>query len=543
MTHTCDECSQNLIMPDPVSLIGFSLGAISFVIGQISALEARGRDFLECRCRLQAYSSQLKGCLIDLEDWNSVWGPKYYTKKEYPRVWSEEGSRRVTSSLGRIGNLAKKIERAVDRPHVNSAKDQNDDQTHHWKVLLTRLRQPGFDGIAELARAHLQTKKTAFKDPQDVNAIKKIAFALYRNQKLLERITRLEKEIQSLKKISFDEYKSFHGDTSSHPSKPEEVQETIRSTEFIRKLLSFTKDLYEQRAAKDLWDPWALEIEPPPQGEVNARPWEEGSVAMNFTVVERDAGHGSNPKRVCLNFSSDSPIYEQTSAQAVLDRISGEDNDLRPDCMKHLEAAKLRSFPFKSLIKDNQLKGEMIYKSWAEDRCRLMLGFAHWMVLLWGVRWTSPPCSCGIRFETTHDSTRHHTFTADDQHTCDINSLSPPRLLLIGLVLAELILVTPLRVTCSWELGNTGTDSGQCFPHYQYEEWVGPHQADDWKPIGRTTLLKKVQDKTSYKFKETVKFCLDDRSTALQNEVRPGHILRLQDHIVNPYVAGCSEWQ
>lgn len=526
-------------MPEPISLIGFSLGAISFLLGQVSALEAKGRAFFECHARMRSYASQLKGCLIDFEDWKHVWGRQYYTKFEYTNIWSEDGYQCVTRSYNGVVELAEKIAKQFDTLRVDDGNEYDIQQINRWKSLW-RWREPG-RRTEDLDLARLPIDDAALSQVvigrQNTTVFGKFAFSLYRDQKFSERIRRLESLLQDLKKISFDEYKSRHGNISSAPQEPEAVQETVNSSKFLQDLSIFADQIYRLRERDNAWDSWALEIEPPIDNdgdETVMTPWDVGPIAIGFTMLKKNVGHDSSFKTISVHFNSEISMNINRAAETVVGRISGPESEPLPSYVEQLQPANGRSLSLKCLMKEGWLKDDMVYKSWAEDRLRLIYGFAHWMVLLWGVQWTLPPCSCGIRFETVATSLRRHTYTTGEHYQCIAESLSQQRLLLIGLVLAELTLATPLRVISHQDPRNTCEDSEMYFPSYDYEEWESYNGGGRWKSLSRDSLLKMVQDKSSYRFKEAVKFCLDNRTMAFQDGLKYNHVIRLHDHIVKP---------
>ncbi|KAB8199099.1 hypothetical protein BDV34DRAFT_207444, partial [Aspergillus parasiticus] len=525
------------IMPEPISLIGFSLGAISFLLGQVSALESKGRAFFECHARMRSYASQLKGCLIDFEDWKHVWGPQYYTKSEYTNIWSEDGYQHVTASYNEVVELAEEIANQFDALCVDDGNENDIQQINRWKKLLSRWRKQGRRIELDLARLPIDDAaiRQVVIGRQNNTVFGRFAFFLYRDQKFSERISRLESLLQDLKKISFDEYKSRHGNISSAPHEPEAVQETVNSSEFLQNLSIFTDQVYRLRARDNAWDSWALEIEPPiDDDETVVIPWDVGPIAIGFTMLKKDDGHDSSFKRISVHFNSEISMNINHIAETVVGRVSSAESESLPNYLEQLQPANGRSFSLKCLMKEGWLKDDMVYKSWAEDRLRLIYGFAHWMILLWGVQWTLPPCSCGIRFETVATSLRRYTYTTGEHYQCLAESLSQQRLLLIGLVLAELTLATPLRVIPRQNPSNTCQDSGMYFPSHDYEEWESCNGGGRWKPLGRDSLLKNVQDKSSYRFKEAVKFCLDNRTMAFQDGLKYNHVIRLHDRIVKP---------
>jgi hypothetical protein len=264
---------------------------------------------------------------------------------------------------------------------------------------------------------------------------------------------------------------------------------------------------------------------------------------LHFTLFRRDDEHTSIFKRFSVQYNSDSLMkLGDLDAEAVtlsLSNVYTGEEQLGPDCLKFLLPALNRSVPFKTLLQQGHLQDDKIYKAWAEDRASLAFGFANWVILLWDARWTSPPCSCGIRFETLPGSIRQHTFTTDDRHACDMKSDSQQRLLLLGLVLAEITLATPLRVNPSGRLqARNLVDSirgRQILFDYKLEKWEGGQQGGQWKAISRSALLREVKAKSfSESFTEAVQYCLDNRSVAFTEDFKPGHIVQLCDNVVEP---------
>jgi hypothetical protein len=150
---------------------------------------------------------------------------------------------------------------------------------------------------------------------------------------------------------------------------------------------------------------------------------------------------------------------------------------------------------------------------WRQNRAKAILGFVSWTVLLWQGYWNrtddpnTPPhglCTCRIHF--FQSSLRGHldlethvlAFHQNGEH----HRNHQQRLVCLGLVIAELILMAP--ISSIQDANSTG---------YPFQIWdQALHRWSD--PMSLRTLVDRVRNKSSTGVAQAVKFCFQDATLA-----------------------------
>lgn len=477
-----------------VAPIGFAFGALGFFLTTISKIEEKSREFRECKKRLRAYKRELADCYGKMKSWAMIWQDgSGYNEESYRYMWSESYDE-IVHGMEDIAELSSQIEKSIHKASNVVQKPEQDRLR-----LLDKL-------ISELSRKGRQT-------------VKDIAMALYQNQALADRIGRLKSTIDNVTNLSKREFQNRHGVYLTGEATAADIDRAVRLHEFVQSLTTLASKLYEERSAAQTTDQWALELRFPDENG-NVKDWDQTSrvfIDFTFVIVRPPASESERKLRVKqqryrLENSGDQIDWQQI----ILGQVNAPEiaaNVLRTPTRK--------SHPFRKLFKEGFFDHTLMYRAWEQDQARLTLALSNWALLLWDTNWTANLCCHGLRFvpPVSGSDFSTHTFSVEEHEHCTHHSL---KLKNFGLVLAEIILATPIRpVATDMEYAR------------QYEKWAKAEEK--WIRISREEILKEVNKKSkSASLCDAIKFCLDERSPLATGPFSPNFLQQYIDSVFKP---------
>ncbi|KAI3322868.1 hypothetical protein HD806DRAFT_118827 [Xylariaceae sp. AK1471] len=477
-----------------VGPIGFAFGALGFLLNTISKIDEKSREFRECERRLRAYKRELVVCHSKMKTWTLVWQDgSIHGEESYRYMWSECYDE-IIHGLKDIVDLSAQIKKSIGEVS-NLVQQPDQDGLSVWRGVVSRLAKKG---------------------PETV---KGIAMALYKNQTLADQVGRLKSTVDNITELSKRELQNRLGDYLTGDPTAADVDKAVRLQKFVQSLTRLASKLYEERAAAQATNQWALELRSPDEYG-NVKDWDHTSrVFIDFTFVILRPPASESERRLRVNHyryqaeNSDDPVNWQ---QIILGQANA------PDIANNVPRSPTRkSRPFRELFRDGFFDHKLMYRAWEQDQARLALALSNWALLLWDTNWTANLCCRGLRFvrPVSEGGFSTHTFTVEEHEHCIHHEW---KLKNFGLVLAEIILATPIRpVIADVEHG----------PHY--EKWAKAE--NHWIWISRENILKEVCDKSkSASLRDAIKFCLDERSPLATGPFSSNFLQQYIDSVFKP---------
>lgn len=593
-------------MLEPISILGatgFTIVVLNFLLTSLSKLDEKRRELIECQDRLHVYMLELSVCQSRMLTWKSIWhADQPFAEETYKYFWQSDYEE-IMENFKRMDALSLKISHDIvgkTRKRLQK-KRQNEDQADPVASQTTKSSKGIHKKTTDLDEQNLlpreddwimwesETEKfrssldTSLKI-RDIGVAYRIAFALFKNQTLGERLGRLKQGIANISELSSKQFDRLQGESTTNEPNYDKLDEAVRLKDCVDQLTSFAKALFEQHKLSQNNQTWALELRFPDSCS-NLKDWDSiSSIDLDFAVSIKNDQKWVN-KRVRIRYTRgmlDQPgiamdVIKEISvvinemiagmsrgasepaiigngethtpeAGPVQDLVVGDGGsrlqereqtqEVQQARMQHVEgdstenlrakerdkslrlfpASTRKTFPFRKLFEDGFFEREDVYKAWEPDRARLTLGLVNWTILLWNTPWTTEPCCCGIRFEQVPQSAIH-TFKTGEHKDCSHEAW---KLQHLGLVLAELIMASPLRVVPEP-------------PGFKYQQCIRHADTTKWENISREGILETVRKRSgSETISNAVKFCLDTRSQLARGDFQPQFMLQFIQRIFNP---------
>jgi len=442
-------------MVEPVSMtigaVSFTLGVVGFLITTVfttvSKLEEKAREYKEYEDRIRAHQRALIACQIKLCDWNRVWSG--HPNAVYEHLWGADGVREVKNRTSEILKLARVIEKATELSDAESrlGREQLLRSTMspvEWRSLLQSL---GFNTQASLGLSDAK-----------VSVLRKLAFLLYKNNSLQEKTGRLKEMTTQL-----TDYTNSLMRLGQYPyvvKAPDhaEIQDFARLKSFVDSVSKIGEELHKATQEQSQVLRWALALRTPDKdgdpelwGGVN-------DITCQFCVRLRTSGDQWNRCVIKIRHFFDVSIDRASLKANIIDVVltemkTGREHFNIPKAFTYaVPPPKGRPRSLKSYLSQSTLAGRSTSSYYHHKKLRIALGLVNWIILYWNTRWTESPCSCKIRILKYEDESdqpilyhrrrdgsgcQHH-----DQKECQVGE----KLLLLGVTLAEIALLAPVRV-------------------------------------------------------------------------------------------------
>ncbi|MCJ1378683.1 hypothetical protein MMC17_001782 [Xylographa soralifera] len=505
-------------MIDPIvvfSAIATSLSVLNLAITAAVKLRTSYVEFREAGDRLTHLRLQLQGLETALKVWKQCWIIPGATEYSYTTAWGSEGLAVIEEILEEIGKLTRRIWGILQSSSYRVAKENN--RTEECPTLHTWVASIGEGGDENAL------------DALPLRLKKKCLFVLFSNDELKEKITRLKDQVGLLESQSRHWWCLQHTGTGEAPS--EEERDRVLKLNHIR---DFMSEWHELCIAEDQGN-WTLDLDLPNIPATEFDIWDVIDVAtINFTVVDGDIlvarQYKSGRVRICLRKKEQYRLMPVSLQEALLAVFNDTENDGTytrfadslieiswlepPGIYKRLTRSLEERLLQGSRLNENE------QSTFLFERACLAFGTAIWTLLLWSTPWLSRLCSCAIHCVHIAEHKPVNLLESAGRMGCVKCQTSNDRMLLFGVLLAELALGETV-IICP----NTN-DTNQ---------FVIDEQA-----FNERKLLKRLEDgKMSNGYVNAVRFCLNHSTRVSGCDLDIRVIKEYTREILRPYDMHC----
>ena len=213
-------------MLDPLSIIniaGFAIQGLQLLLKSASQLEKQYKAAKQCAKYLRTHRSRLQDCLVELEEWQRIWGG--FSDATYQSFWPGDVFGQVQDQLEELRSLQEAINSILSgKPKV--VQEQGNEKNGGTKKA-TRFRLPfsrprsdedricepkdtDWEQCNELLRSS-ESAGAPVSKRRDVDLLFRVAFALYKKGELEEKIARMKVVMDELQDHSRKQYRSLRG--------------------------------------------------------------------------------------------------------------------------------------------------------------------------------------------------------------------------------------------------------------------------------------------------------------------------------------------
>ena len=436
-------------MIEPLSVIGavsFALGLISFLSNTVSTLARQANEAKQCRDRLKAYGFQLRCIQLDLKNWKLTWfGDQGLSEEAYTYCWGVDGYRDIRDRFLAVSELTAIIKRHLvyGRKGAEHGPMSRHDQEHsEWARLVRQL---------EIEPSHEPLPRPLFEG---------IAFAVFRNSKLEEEISRLRYLTADFISCCLKTLRQRQGIYVDRPLMREELVQLEDTRVFSEGLSSFATGLYFYAAENSYL--WNLELRAPDADSDATQTDNAASVSVDFLVEGWCICKLWTAARFRIQYHTQYSTRLNVSPTVIGQEMQRQLESCRGTTKTEAELQQL------TVQDDPTSKGPSIRqritnvewysadrKAHERDRMLAALGLVNWVCQLWKTPWTSAPCLCKIFPTASKDTPGPHVL----QSSCSSHTAPPcygsevpensNKLFLLGRMLAELASSKPLGIVRS----------------------------------------------------------------------------------------------
>ena len=538
-------------MFDPFSAlgaIGTTAGLLGFLCSTIRNLDATGEDFREYSSRLQHRKFELQSCEKLLSDWVNSWcRDEYgepYPDQAYRCFWGSPGYEQICDRLDSICKEVEEIRALLSqgpcRGETAEHKATSYQPSDHFRTPPNKSEWREFwsHHVSALSKelSELRTDTSRTRSTPPASLTKRVGFAIYRSRRFKDRVKSLRRLTQHLKEYSqflFWYTQDDKAGTISREVMPNMLWHRNDVRVELEKLSVFMNRLHQALDGK--LDHWNLLLRVPDQkgrpDSLNRR----AEIALDYIVGEpHSLNPGSARYLVRVSTHNSSTISIPSVGQLNRTYIQGEPSSAEPINVRQSLTLKEELVGISSPQIDQRLL------EWTEGqhstlyRAQTAVGLVNWTILLWNSPWTSALCTCRLRLLSTSDQdvypilqtvpihmtscTLKRTSTRSYRSELEANLFTKDnrRLLLLGLSLAELATLQPMRVT----------DASDLQPRFRLP---------DGSLIDLAQLLSDVRQKSnSYEYEEAVRACFSFDRIALTRPLLPQDVDRYSLKILQP---------
>lgn len=480
-----------------VSAFGLTTGVINILLSTITAIEQRRRELREYNERLRVYKRRLDLVQISIEAWKAVWGG--FSDTTYRYFWTEEGFDEMDQWLRDLKKL-----------------------TLDFESELEESPRPKWS-LRQLLGQSEETNETRISP--------RIAFALYKNNKLRDMIDSLELQVRQL-----DEFTAKHYQKQQKGKRPErpthaELNRSENLRVFMERFSQFAECLHEfQKTLKNTRE-WALELRFP-DNKGSMIQWDRmEEIDLDFSLHVQGNGSVWSSKRIRIRYMS------TTDPATIFNQIIAAIGEgfHEKDFVSLLNPSRRRSLPYNEIFSRGLLVDDDIYKAWDEDRANLTFGFVNWVILFWNTPLLAQPCCCGLRFHDLNGSERQHIFTISEQyHFCYDSIPTQRKLLMLGSVLIELTLA--MHVKIKLEKGGDGISYDLMQKsRTKYVFYLKESGNNSWNRVTLPFILQKISQKcyNSVQITNAIGYCFENASDDISG-FNPFFIAHYVEEILKP---------
>ncbi len=429
-------------MIEPLTGIGFAIGVVGFLASTLSSLDLRVTRFRECRELLLDSELQLKTSHGKLEAWRSKWlFERGYEDELYLYLWGQDGFDDVRARCRSLQDLSARIKTLLRRPSSSDSETLLPAERLEWQNLL---RQEFFE--------------TGFRmevESIDLNLPRRIAFSLFENCKLQEKVARFKNQVENLEESAKTAFGKLRDGDFNGAVSPKDIRNLVALKRFIDRVSSFGCSTFESSQLLENIDT-ALEINPPEE-EQDLDWWTVLDDLHVDLLMISDAAPRRRAGRFRIihlleAYGAQSNVSEliQRARMAFCDGARVETNQEWGRMLTELECPSSRSRHFRRMLIEGVFKGE-VGKSFDLERSSLIYGLAHWFVQFWNTPWTIDMCSCRIRQVRVPNLGTRYSLTAGvlairGHSDCQPIDIASQKMALLGKTLAEIALAVPMSL-------------------------------------------------------------------------------------------------
>ncbi|KAB2570853.1 hypothetical protein DBV05_g10488 [Lasiodiplodia theobromae] len=542
-----------------VGVVAFPLGAIAFLAETISSLARRGEAVKECEDRIQDYYRQLRKCESNLGHWVELWCPQshfperqQFCEDSYRYMWGEETFEQVQQYLKRIKKLTLELGKLImngtdwdDSQRESAAKEMS-----KRELIKQKLRWRGGDPTRE----DWEKWKDCYKVRTDSSvhksqsSLSRIAFALYRSESLEDKLRRLEAATSGLEEISAEGLRKMKIRMRGRDLHPRDIDKALKLNSYYSSLKKFSKEIHDAQQRVDHDGRWALMLRSPdPNGD--AEDWDSLSVLdIDFTLQLMSPKDQPTWKRFRVQHKKGTK--PENTATSLLDHIAQPNSVCSSTSELRTASRKQLSIPFQKIFDQGHLQNERARIASRKEIACLAWKYVNWVILLWDTPWMRDPCSCSLRFERNGNAEHRHVLSLDPTKECRNQYLAGNhKLVLLGLVLAELVTLRPIRIKADSSLiatdqrkemsplesVNAVFSSG--LPRFALEHREWDHSKLVWKqwiPLPIESLLTDIRRTSGEGYRDAVDYCLDGNLSRGLGPFSPNFVEEFVENILIP---------
>ncbi|KAF1992570.1 hypothetical protein K402DRAFT_9279 [Aulographum hederae CBS 113979] len=536
-------------MIDPISIVGaagFALQAIDFILGALDTLGEKTRATQEYERRIAAFSLIYKTCIVRLESWLNVWWG--YERETYEHFWGPSAFQEIERSFAGVCSLARDIEEEIFGRTVSMKASP---QVNKPARSFRRAIGNGLSRVVHKYRDKEMSRATAaevpttpawtlwqdlllhFQEPSrpkpelyDAGIIEKIAFGFFRSAILEERLDNLQKQSVILEEFTRSMFRTLRSQDESCRVDTEDLKQSREVQKDADSFNEFALSLHVALQKSD--GVWAIELRRPTEKGPRPTRWQRGYLDLSLQSI---SGRYGDQMPTRLRVSYPTMTHDQGMATELSSLLTRRENAtlMHSHFIDLLPPHERLSRPFKELLLQGVIGRPGVLKAWEEDQADLLRSFAHWTVQLLNTPWTSSLCSCGVRFHDARVGSREYSFsTCKEGLWCNGSQTETPRLLLVALVLAELALATPLRVSPepTVEKGKerksarVSRDTLMGAPGRQLEELQTMADGHHWQHTCWDDILQRIRSRPgAHRIYKAIEYCVD-RSVSIPTKYR-----------------------
>lgn len=337
------------------------------------------------------------------------------------------------------------------------------------------------------------------------SVVGRVAFALYGNSRLEEKIERLEGEISYLESLSQSQFRKIRYKSHTQTTTQEDTVESEKLRKFYQGIKKFSTGMDEAQKTLQNHKEWMILLRNP-DDHGSADLWNStGVLGVDLALQSRqDPRQGEWPWQKIRLYHV--PSLLQDPAQRLREAI-----DQRP-----VSGLQQRSVSLRTMFEKNYLQGKRANKFWKTERAHLALRYTNWVLLLWNTPWTANLCTSTISFADFHDHPRFHSLSVTSLTEPATQPTEARRLMLFGIFLTELALERPVELELMEEPQNEQnslamSSETDAFITIKIQVLESQDQAaDSWVEYSHEDVLSKILKSTrSRDYCEAVSFCFE----------------------------------
>ncbi len=518
----------------------------------------------EYEVRVTEYKGRLDNCKRSIVAWCKVWGfpeddseaPPRFPQPTLEIFWTPGGYSQIKTQLNNIKEFhVKKIKEHLEGRESGLESEERRGlatifkrrtrkepptrkEWENWRNLTAQEDTPKDDAFYEIHRSLLG----------------KVCFALFRNDELSKKLDRLEKSIEVLDEHTRIHFNDLRGKDIHEPVRKVEVDQVYDSVQTVTKFTRFATKMYE--IGSEDGGKWSLELRTPGENDSNASQWTASHlINLDFTIHVHTQAAGTELRdpgcrRVRVRYNPDDDLDElNKQLPDSIDRwLKLQLSEEEKNVIESLRGCQRLSRPIRTLFLDQTFKRREMAEAWRYDQARLLVAFTNWMVLLLNTPWTDHACCCQIRFEQRFDGDRQYVLStlSGSEEPCHSTLSKSQKVRILGLVLSEIILMTPLQfsiedtvtlsgnspTTSTFELGHRPSWA----PAKTFQQLIISENGCEWKEISCKSLLSEIKNRTMQDVRDAIEYCLRSEIPSNGDNVRGEITDAIRQQVLAPLV-------